>query len=124
MAKDGNDKAKSAWRDLLLSAGIWLGPLAWALDLGFSYSLVAHSCSTGHYYVLHLVSAVCAAIALAGLGIAAQQYRQLPPGVNEEGGSVLDRVHFMALLGMTSSVGFFILIIAGAVPRWILSPCS
>ena len=39
--------------------GIWwslvAGFAAWGIDLGLSYMLEQHSCSTGHYYVLHTI---------------------------------------------------------------------
>ena len=104
--------------------GLWLAPLAWAADLGLSYSLVEHSCSTGHYYVLHVITLVCFCMAMAGFTIAWRQYRWLPHETNDEGGSAYDRSYFLALLGIASSVGFMIAIIATAVPRWILSPCD
>ena len=121
--EDAKESLKGGRRAWLLAGGMWLGPLAWALDLGFSYSLVEHSCSTGHYYVLHLITVLCAALALLGLGLAAQQYRDLPPGSNDEGGSAFDRGHFMAMLGIVNSAAFLLVIVAGAVPRWMISPC-
>jgi hypothetical protein len=39
---------------------MWAGPLAWAIDLGFSYVMAQHACSTGHYYVLHVITVVLA----------------------------------------------------------------
>ena len=44
------------------------GFLAWTLDLGLSYVLEQHSCSTGHYYVLHVIAIVSLGIALSGFG--------------------------------------------------------
>jgi hypothetical protein len=122
-AKQSSESLKGGRRAWLLAGGMWLGPLAWAIDLAFSYSLVQHSCSTGHYYVLHLISALCACVALAGVAVAVRQYRELPPGSNDEGGSAFDRGHFMALFGIVNSIGFFVVVIAGAVPRWMLTPC-
>jgi hypothetical protein len=108
--------------------GIWwsliAGFLAWGLDLGLSYILEQHSCSTGHHYVLHLISIVCFAIALSGGAFGLLEFRQFPKDTAEEGGSHFDRAHFQALMGIGFSAAFAVLIIAGSVPRWILSPCS
>lgn len=120
-AKESLKGGRDAW---LLGLGIWLAPLAWGADHIISYSLVQHSCSTGHFYVLHVITVISALVALLGFVLAAGQYRRMPPGANDEGGSAFDRGHFMALLGMVSSLGFFIVILADGVPRWILSPCS
>ena len=42
------------------------GFAAWGIDLGLSYMLEQHSCSTGHYYVLHTISFVCFVMAMSG----------------------------------------------------------
>jgi hypothetical protein len=108
--------------------GLWwslvAGFAAWGSDLGLSYMLDQHSCSTGHHYVLHVISIVCFVVAISGLlsGFAALQ--SLPANAKEEGGRPLDRAHFQALIGMAFSFSFAIVIIAGSIPRWILSPCD
>jgi len=100
------------------------GFAAWGIDLGFSYVLEQHSCSTGHHYVLHVISIVCLAIALTGFGIGLVEFKRFPGTTSEEGGSPFDRAHFQALLGMAFSLSFAVVVIAGSVPRWILSPCE
>ena len=110
------------------SGSLWwtmiAGPLAWAVDLAFSYVLAQHSCSTGHHYVLHVITAVCFLIALSGFVTGVAEYRALPQEAREEGPRPIDRAHFQALFGIVFSLAFAMVIIAGAVPRWILSPCD
>ena len=106
-----------------LIVGVLIAPLAWAADLVISYALVQHACSTGHHYLLHVVSVVCFVIALAGAVLSWRQYQHVSQG-NDEGGSAFDRSHFLALLGIATSVWFVVVIVASAVPRWILSPCD
>ena len=100
------------------------GFAAWGTDLGLSYMLDQHSCSSGHHYVLHVISIVCFVIAISGLLTGFTALRSLPRSAHAEGGKPLDRAHFQALLGMAFSFAFSIVIIAGSVPRWILSPCD
>jgi hypothetical protein len=108
--------------------GIWwsviAGFLAWGIDLGLSYMLEQHSCSTGHTYVLHTISFVCFALAISGFVAGFLEKRRFPHESKEEGGTSLDRAHFQALMGMIFSLSFAVIIIAGAIPRWILSPCQ
>jgi hypothetical protein len=115
------DKGRTPW-------GVWwslvAGFVAWTADLGLSYVLEQHSCSTGHHYVLHVISVVCMAITLSGFATGLSEFRQLPKNAKEEGGSRFDRAHFEALLGMAFSLSFAVVIIAGSVPRWLLSPCE
>jgi hypothetical protein len=108
--------------------GIWwslvAGFAAWAFDLGLSYLLEQHSCSTGHSYVLHTISFVCFVAALSGFATGFMEKRRFPHDSKGEGGSSLDRAHFQALIGMIFSLSFAVVIVAGAIPRWILHPCQ
>jgi hypothetical protein len=100
------------------------GPLAWAADLGFSYVLTQHSCSTGHHYVLHVITIVCALIAVSGFVAGWSAYSTIPGEATKDGERPLDRTYFQVLFGIVFSLSFTVVIIAGAVPRWILSPCD
>ena len=108
--------------------GLWWSLLAgfstWAIDLSLSYVLEQHSCSTGHYYLLHVISIVCLVIALTGFGTGFVEFKRFPGTTSDEGGSPFDRAHFQALLGMAFSLSFAVVVIADSLPRWILSPCE
>jgi hypothetical protein len=103
--------------------GILIGPTAWALDQGISYAIAQHACSTGHFYVLHVTSAVMFVLALSGVLVATRQLGIARSG-REEGGTPLDRSWFMAWLGILMSVAFALTIIALSVPKVLLSPCD
>lgn len=115
------ERGKTPW-------GVWwslvAGFAAWGFDLALSYMLEQHSCSTGHHYVLHTISLICFLVALSGFATGLSGLRRLPSHASDEGGSRFDRTHFQVLIGMMFSLSFAIVIIAGAVPRWILSPCD
>ena len=103
--------------------GVVLPPLAFGADLIISYSLVQHACSTGHHYILHVVTLIALIVALFSGFLSWRQYL-LAREANDEGGSPLDRAHFLALMGMLTSLAFTVAIIANAVPRWVLHPCD
>ena len=103
---------------------MFAGPLAWACDLGFSYVLAQHACSTGHHYVLHVITVVCALVALSGCAAGWRAYNALPEEATEEGMRPMDRAHFQVLFGIVFSLAFTVVIVAEAVPRWILNPCQ
>jgi hypothetical protein len=100
------------------------GPLAWAFDHGASYVATQHSCSTGHQYLLHLITVFAMLVALSGLVAAVAEYRALPQEAREEGRRPVDRAHFQALFGIVFSIAFAMVVIADEVPRWILSACD
>src|SRR5205085_12306932 len=103
--------------------GIFAGPIAWAMDEGFSYSVVQHACSTGHFYVLYAATAVFISVALSGFFVALKSYLRFPQG-ELDGGKPHDRAQFQGILGMIFSLGFLVVILALGVPHWLLSPCS
>lgn len=106
--------------------GALIGPLAFALDLIISYALVQHACSTGHHYVLHLMTVICLGLSLSGALISWQQWQQVR-GVDDQEphtDPVIARAHFLAMQGLLTSLGFTLVIIAFALPRFILSPCD
>jgi hypothetical protein len=103
---------------------MFAGPVAWAFDLGVSYVLAQHTCSTGHHYVLHAITVVCAMIALSGFAAGWAAYNALPEEAREEGARPVDRAHFQVLFGIVFSLGFTVVIVAQGVPRWILNPCQ
>jgi hypothetical protein len=103
--------------------GLLVGPAAWALDQGISYSIDQHACSTGRYYLLHAITAGCFLLALTGVVAGWRQLARVP-GANEDGGSPRDRSWFMARLGIFMSLGFALVILGLAVPKIVLSPCD
>ena len=103
---------------------MFAGPFAWMCDLGFSYVLEQHACSTGHHYVLHVVTVVCALLALTGFATGLAAYRRIPKEANDHGVRPMDRTHFQILFGIIFSLAFTVVIVAEAVPRWILHPCQ
>jgi uncharacterized membrane protein len=109
--------------DLQLWAGVLLGPIAWTLDEGLSYSLEQHACSTGHFYVLYVLTVVTLILALSGSAISWRQLTIIGKR-SEEGGNILDRSRWMARLGIALGIGFAVVIIALAVPKVLLNPCS
>jgi RsiW-degrading membrane proteinase PrsW (M82 family) len=100
-----------------------IGPFAWAGDLGCSYAFVYHACSTGHHYVLHVITGLALLFALTGAFVGWHEFRAFRDG-HEEGGSPLDRSYFMAVLGIASGLGFALVIVATAVPKFVFSPCQ
>jgi hypothetical protein len=103
--------------------GMLVGPIALAADQQISYSLVPHACSTGHFYVLHLITAIALLISISGAVVAAMNLARTRQATMD-GPRIADRSRFMSMMGMAASIGWSLLIIAMGVPRFILSPCD
>lgn len=89
--------------------GVLTGPVVWLFDLGLMYLLVRHSCTSRSSAALFAIT--LAALLLTALGALAAK-------VN------LERNRFMALGGMMMSGFFFLLVLAEAIPVWVLNPCE
>jgi hypothetical protein len=113
--------------DLALWAGILAGPFAWASDLGISYALVQWTCGSRHTSVLHLVTLATLVLIAAGATVSWRVLSATPAaaaGADPDMGGFFDRPRFMAVLGLLTSALFAVLVVASAVPRWVLDACQ
>ena len=114
----------SPGRDLLaLWTGILLPPVAWFLSQQLSYTLVLWACATGRQFVLHIVTVAMLLLAGAGGFIAWRTWRRAGRGRPDEGGGMLPRSRFMAVVGLLSSGMFALVIVAQGIPSFLLSAC-
>jgi hypothetical protein len=111
-------------RAAVLWTGLLAGPLAWATDLMVRYALVHWSCGTQQTIVLKLISAVTLIVIIGGGVVAARTYSQIPSGAPTDGGRPIDRSRFMALGGMLTAALFALVVIASAIPPWVLDACD
>jgi hypothetical protein len=104
--------------------GILIGPITFGFDLLLSYALVPHACSTGHHYVLHVITVAALAVIATGFVSSWMVHQRVPEGASAAGGDPVDRARFLAELGLLFSIFSAVLVIANALPRFILSPCD
>jgi hypothetical protein len=108
----------------LLWAGLLAGPVAWALDLTVSYSLVKWTCGSQHTMVLHLITIVTLAIVGGGALASAAALAHAPADAPLDGSAPPDRGRFMAVLGLVMCALFATTIVANTIPRLVLDACS
>jgi hypothetical protein len=104
--------------------GVLGAPLAWVADHGLSYSMTQHACSTGKFFELKLVSLVMFAIAVLAVLFAWRNRVHGSGAASSDAAGALGRTNFMGLLGLMISLLFTTVILANAVPRFILGPCE
>jgi len=105
----------------MLWVGIFAGPFAWALDEVLGYTATAHDCSTGNMLFLH--SLTIGALVLCGIGVLCSRKAQTDISTADAPSGTFERGLSMATAGITLSAGFAVVIIATALPKWVLSPC-
>ena len=106
---------------------LWIGILGsaivWAIQLQTSYAMVPWACSSGHRWMLPVVSAAFL-IAAAVPGIMAWRlWRVSSQARTERETRYAGRLRFMAMLGMMDSAIFFLLILAQGLPVFFIHPC-
>jgi hypothetical protein len=107
----------------VLWTGLLAGPLAWAADLMVRYGLVQWSCGTQQTIVIKLISLMTFLVVVGGGIVAARAYARIPSAAPTDGGRPIDRSRFMAIGGMLTAGLFAVVIIASAIPPWVLDAC-
>jgi hypothetical protein len=107
----------------LLWTGILGGPVAWACDEVIGYVATHHECSTGHRFLFHMLTIGAVLVTGAGFLASWDSFQNQPPSEMATDIAV-HRRRFMAKAGMLMSAGFLLVIIATAIPKWILGPCD
>ena len=107
----------------VLWTAILAGPFAWAVDHELSYSIVQWVCGGGPKVVLHLISLGCFLICSAGVFAGWTALAWASSGAREDGSHPDERGRFMAVLGISMSALFALIVVAEAVPRVILDAC-
>jgi hypothetical protein len=119
-----HSEARSVGEYALQLIGFLGAPTVWALEFIISYAITQHACATGKYWELYLLSLVSCLLATGATFIAFRNLGLTSEKQSSDGGTPLDRTRFMAITGLMISAFFVVVIVAEAVPRFILSPCE
>ena len=105
------------------SAGIFAGPVAWALSTQVSYSLVPWTCAH-QIRVIPVISLVLALVSLAGGFLSWQAFRtsSITPAVDSTGGGRPHR--FVALMGIGIAILFTLAIVMHGSAALVLHGCE
>jgi hypothetical protein len=107
---------------------MWIGVLGsavvWAIQLQTSYAMVPWACSSGHRWMLPVVSLAFLVAAAVPGAIAWKLWRKASASnATERETAGAGRRRFMAMLGMMNSAVFFLLILAQGLPVFFIHPC-
>lgn len=107
-----------------LLTGLLAAPLAFLTQLTVNYAVVPRACSSGHTYAPHLVTILFLLVALAGGFVAWRNWQaagRVEPG---EGGGVVERSRFIAVVGLLLAGLITLVFIAQWIPQFLISPCQ
>ncbi len=111
-----------AGHDALALVAFLAGPLAFAVDLAVSYFLVPRVHAGGSRASLHVVSLVALAILAAGAIAGVRVLRAPAGGARRLEARVAERSRFLAVGGLLLSAFFLGVLVAEALPKWLLLP--
>jgi hypothetical protein len=120
------DVARDYWDDrglALLWAALLLGPLAVSIDLGAGYALVKPLCASGQPQMLRAISIAVLILSGIGLTVGAWCFARLRRSAVDDGGRVIDRSYFTALVAVGLNL-LSILLIATAGGARVIMPCE
>ena len=109
--------------------GLWTGmlgpPIFWLIHFQIIYALVPRICMTQSHAALHITTVVFLAATIACGLIAWKLLKPAPlePGTIEPAETISARPHFMAQIGIMSSVMFTLVFIAQWIASLMIDPC-
>jgi hypothetical protein len=123
----GGHEARDYWEDwglLLLWTSMLAGPLAFAINLQIGYALVKWACSREQTFLLPLVSVLALALTAWGAWLGWTCLVKVRAAANEEGGRLIDRSYFMAVVAIGLNALLALWILTTMFPQAVLSPCE
>ena len=123
----GAGAARDYWEDrglVLLWASMLSGPFAFAINLQVGYALVKWACSREQAFLLPLVGALSLALTALGAWLGWSCLVKVREAANEEGGRLIDRSYFMAVVAIGLNAILALWIVTTMLPQVVLSPCE
>ena len=105
-----------------LWAGVLVGPIAALTQQEVNYALVLWACANSRTLPLHLVSFIALFVTVVSGVLAYRQWRRLR--VPEDSGGPVGRGHFMAAVGVMTSILMSLVIVAQWISIIIHGPCD
>ena len=123
----GGHEARDYWDDrglVLLWTSMLAGPLAFAINLQVGYALVKWACGREQAFLLPLVSVLALALTAWGTWLGWTCLVKVRDAANEEGGRLIDRSYFMAVVAIGLNALLALWILTTMFPQAVLSPCE
>ena len=100
-----------------------LAPIAFLIELEVAYMLVPRACEAGNLLPVHLAHAGALLLGLAGGFFAWREWQTWVNQRSTDMGERAVRSRFMARVGLLTSGGFVLVILALWLPSFLLDPC-
>jgi hypothetical protein len=111
-------------RDLLLWISVLGGPIVWLVSFEARFALVPWACTFQSKAALFGVFLAALALCAVGATIGWRQWRALGENRPTSEGGAFWRSNFMAIGGMALSAGCGMILVAQAIPEFMLGACQ
>lgn len=110
--------------DVALWTGLLGGPVVWLASFEARFALAPWACTFQNKWALHAV-AIAALMLCAGCALLSfQRWRALGEQQPSPDAGPLPRSTFLAILGIAISCGCGLIVIAQAIPEFVLGACE
>lgn len=104
--------------------GILLPPLAGGANTLIGYMVSNYDCNVHNRHLVLLVNVISALLCIIAAVTAGSTHRKIEKRADDKSESLLHSRLFMLRLGVWSSAGFLLLVMAGSLSTFLLQPCD
>lgn len=105
-----------------LWGGLLIPPIAWLIDLQISYAIAGWVCETGRHWIIDVTTLITLLITLAAGALSLGTWRMIEPAA-DDADPRSGRTRLMAIGGMVNAAFFALVIVATAIPNFMLRSC-
>jgi hypothetical protein len=107
--------------DFSLWVGLLGAPTIWLINLQTNYLLVLYVCKGGPHSALFISALIWLGLAAGIIVLSLINFKSIPEAPDDD--VVLHARKFLAKVSIFVSILFFLIILAQAIPNFILDPC-
>ena len=121
---DVSSETRTAKRSIAsLLAGMFLAPIAAAVNFQTNYLLVPFACQSGWWLILNLSPVIAFAVAGLGVWTAWQNWKAAGGEWPDEEGGIMPRTRFVGMFGILFGAASCALIFMQLIPVYLMHPC-
>jgi hypothetical protein len=106
-----------------LLRGIFLAPIAAAVNFQTNYMLVPFACQSGSRLILGISPAIALTLCAYGFWTAWLNWKVAGGGLPDEEGGTMPRTRFVGMFGILFSAASCALILMQLIPIYLMQPC-